>query len=222
MSFLNIRKSPASANISPLFNEVTLEMLSRLDWMTMKPQTILDMNQGVMIELLQKRYPHATMMTSDASHIPDASVDMVIAHFILPWASDFKSLLQAWRRILRKEGLLMLTALGPDTFKEWQKKENIIPALIDMHDLGDLLMQQGFTDPVLDVNQYTMVYRDPNKLITELDTDGMITLDESYLPKAKDGTWEMTYEVIHAHAFAAQSSILSDGVVKVPLSQLKR
>ena len=67
-----------------------------------------------------------------------------------------------------------------------------------------------------------LIYGDQNKFITELDADGMITLDESYVPKAKDGTWEMTYEVIHAHAFAAQSSILSDGVVKVPLSQLKR
>jgi len=202
---------------------------------------------------LKKRYPDATVFALDASEamihyakhhtsfphcicaeasalpFPNHRIDLIFANFLLPWHADLPALLKEWRRVLRPDGLLMLTALGLDTLQEWRGKlsEEDIPHLIDMHDIGDSLIQAGFADPVLDVNHYTTTYRQPEKLMTELYESGMVArsapLDVEAVP-AEEGAWAVTYEVIYAHAFApevVEQGRGSEGVVKISVTQLR-
>lgn len=252
MSLLNIHWSPEKyAETAVIAREAGLEMLARLDWVTLAPQVVLDVGCGVgeMSGLLQKRYPDAQVISidlsedmlqsvkgicSDASILPfaDQSIDLVFANFLLPWHHDIGALLKEWRRVLKPNGLLMVTALGIDTLREWREVwgENDIPRLADMHDIGDALVLSGFADPVMDVDYCTLTYTDPKKLVEELQTSGMLSLDanipsEDQMPKIND-KWQVTYELIYAHAWAPEKApgyaMNADGVAKIPLASLRR
>lgn len=235
-------------------------MLARLDWITLEPKVIVDAGcaTGEMSRRLHERYPGAQVMGVDSSSemiayakqqtgggityhcndaavlsLPDQSADLVFANFLVPWHADVKALLHEWRRILRPQGLLMFTALGPDTLREWRAvwSEEVLPQLADMHDVGDELLRQGFVDPVLDVNHYTMTYGSPEKLVNELYVSGVlaspVTPDNlNGMEPAVGGRWPVTYEVVFAHTFvSAESEEISaseDGIVRVPLAHLRQ
>jgi malonyl-CoA O-methyltransferase len=232
-------------------DEAANEMLTRLEWMTFVPKTILDIGcgAGLISPKLQARYPNAQLLAIDISQpmlnyakqfvsacvcadatnlpLPDQCVDIIFANFLLPWCTEMKTLFQEWHRVLTPEGLLMVSALGPDTLMEGGKKiqDQLIPQCVDMHDLGDALLAEGFTDPVLDVSYYVTNHSDFNKLRRELDASGMLSqssLETNDMTPAEDSTWNMTYEVIYAHAFASAHLPATEGVTKVPLAELRK
>lgn len=237
-----------------LAREAGEEMLSRLDWMTLQPSVILDIGCGIgeMSARLQTRYQTAQVLAFDAAitmaqyahehhaeidcvcadgatlPLRDQTVDLIVANFLLPWYANSLTLLREWRRVLRPNGLLLFTALGPDTLKQWRGvlADAEVPQRVDMHDIGDLLLQAGFADPVLDVDHYTMTYREKKRFFHELRASGMWFSSESMDVDSVDDACEATYEVIFAHAFtpAASEEITasSDGVVRVPLAQMRQ
>lgn len=246
------------ASAAVLAREVGEEMLARLEWVTLQPKVIVDLGCGTgdISSQLQTRYPdanvlaldlsgamieyakrehHGNCINADAGQLPlrSQSVDLLFANLLFPWYQDINSLLKECHRVLRPDGLILFTAFGPDTLKEWRTilDGNIAPFFIDMHDVGDLMLQSGFADPVLDVNYYTLTYREQTSLFQELQNSGMlfatpekINLEEITL--TEQGTLPVTYELVFAHAFApAQSDEVqasSDGVVRVPLAHLRR
>lgn len=238
MSFSNnIYQSPANyTEAAVVAREANDEMFERLGWMTLKPKVIIDLGCGVgeSTAALRERYSEAVVIgvdhsedmlavgkaervCADAFSLPLASqsVDLIYANFLFPWCVDIKKLLRECKRVLRTDGVLMFSALGLDTFKEWNSE--FIPCLIDMHDLGDLLLQEKFADPVLDVNYYTAEYKEKQKLVNELQASGMIASADVVTE-----TLQLTYEVIFAHAFAPKVSKTVDGEVRIPISQIKR
>ena len=255
----NISGSPVDyAEASILAREVGGEMLSRLDWVTLKPRVIVEAGckTGWVSARLAERYPDAVIAAVDLSapmlkwsqqqKVPavclqaevnalpfqTASVDLVCANLVLPWVADYQAALKEWRRVLKPNGLLMLTAFGLDTLCEWRDMffEEHLPNLWDMHDLGDGLAQQGFEEPVLDVSHYTMTYREKEKFIHELRATGMLVgapdlrgLQAVHL--SEGDVLSVTYEVAYAHAFAPAlraTGTSSAGVVSIPLSALRR
>ena len=247
--FKNMRWSPKDySDAAFLFREIGEEMIARLDLINIAPQLIVEMGCGLGegSVSLQKRYPNATVLAvdlslpmlqhgkegekfdphpfylcADAGKIPlaDHSVDFIFSNFLLPWHEEEKVLLREWRRLLRPEGLLLFTTFGLDTMKEWQTEQQI-PRVVDMHDLGDFLLQAGFADPVMDVDYYTVSYQDQEKLFRELLGSGMIVS----LPEQKIIS-QITYEIIFSHAFAplpppAKKS--ESGEIKIPVSSVKR
>jgi malonyl-CoA O-methyltransferase len=254
------------AEASILAKEAGEEMLSRLDWMTIKPKVIVDMGYGIgrMSVALQAKYQEADVLALDISEtmiqhakhhegglatrkkelafvcadagklpLPNQVVDLIFANLLLPLYPDVIQLIREWRRVLRPEGVLMFTALGPDTLQEVTNvfAASDLPILADMHDIGDLLLKEKFVDPVLDVNHYTLVYHDKEKLITELYQSGIVTRSSSSLNlnallPADDKTWPITYEIVYSHAFVPaeteEISASDDGVVRIPLSHLRK
>lgn len=195
--------------------------------MTLKPEVIVDLAYGGSDSTasLQNRYANAEVIRLDvrenAGGLPfrDQSVDLLFANFLLPFVGDIETSLLEFRRVLRTDGLLMLSALGPDTLKEFSREE-IVATLMDMHDLGDLLLKQ-FCDPVIDVDYCTFSYRKQASLLEELQSTGMLRAS------ADPGeTLEVSFEIIFAHAFAPlasnEVSASEDGMVRIPLSHLRR
>ncbi len=233
-------------------------MLSRLDWMTIKPKRIVDIGCGTgeMSQLLQMRFPEAQVLSldlsesmlvfakqqyaqgqyvcADANVLPlgNQSVDLLFVNFVLSWQADFKCFLAECRRVLAPDGLLMVNAIGPDTLSEWRGdlQNEHLPCFMDMHDLGDMLLQAGFSDPVVDVNDYTANYQDKKRFFSELrasgfwfpDADALLTVDMS-----NDETKVEWYtEIAFAHAFAPAISnevaMSADGEARIPLAHLRR
>lgn len=249
--FKNIVWSPEEyAEAAVVARKAGTEMLSRLDLMTIKPKVVVDIGCGAgeLTALLQKRYPEATVIgldldldmmrdggkgVADAAclPLPHQSVDILFANFLVPWHADMLALLREWKRVLRPDGALMFSALGPDTLKEWQPnlQPEHIPQFIDMHDIGDVLLHEGFADPVLDVNYYTTSYRDKNRFIHELCASGMWFPGDAKhenFAALESQTWDVTYEVVFAHAFKAherqERSASEDGMVRIPISVLRK
>lgn len=239
----------ASAAVVP--REASDELFSRLEWMSIKPSVVVDMGCGTgeMSSRLQARYADAVVIALDINdqmiqhtkhHTPslasvcgdtlrlpfrDQSVDLIFANLLLPWQEDIKKIFCEWRRVLRAEGVVIFTAFGPDTMKEWHEslQHTMIPHLIDMHDIGDLMIQEKFSDPVLDINHYTLNYQDQQHLFKELQATGMLS---SIPVVSQKNIMSVTYEIIFAHAFvpakSEELSASSDGIVRVPLNHLRQ
>lgn len=219
-----------------LAHKVGEQMLERLQFMTLQPKHILvaGVEGKFFAELLKKHYPDAEILVDlDEKKIltlKEHSVDLIFANLFLPWCKEFKKTFFLWRHLLQTEGVLMFSSFGPDTLIELRENyaNNLLPDLIDMHNIGDELIQARFADPVLDVEYLTVTYRDLKKLLMELQATKMLTegLTEINLEPNAKGAFSLTYEIVYGHAFGPDIEVdhIADeeGIVKIPLSHLRR
>ncbi len=192
---------------------------------------------------------------ADTEQLPfsDHSVDMIISNVTLQWCSDLERALREFQRVIKPGGLLMFTTFGPDTLKElrisWSGVDNYnhLNAFFDMHDIGDALRRIGFSDPVMDVENFTLTYQEATTLMRDLKAVGAhnVTAGRPHGLTGKqrmqrvikayerfrldDGLLPATYEVIYGHAWAPQprnddnmGDILDDGSVAIPLKRMRQ
>ena len=115
---------------------------------------------------------------ADARQLPLAasSVDLVWSNLALHWVDDPLAALQEFARVLRPEGLVMFSAYGPDTLRELAEASSQVPGgsrvrgFPDMHDLGDMLVAAGFSNPVMEAERLTLTYADAKALFADLRT----------------------------------------------------
>ena len=175
--------------------EVRDRLFERLGLMDMRPQRILDTGAatGAGTGELRKIYPQAQIVAldwsenmlqaaqaericADAHHLPfaDNSFDMVISNMMLPGCGNPEQIFHEAHRVLKHPGLFLFSTLGPDTLKELRKAWQVVDiaphvhSFADMHNVGDALVQAGFRGPVMDVEQLTITYAEPKKLINDL------------------------------------------------------
>lgn len=156
------------------------------------------------------------------------SVDMVLSSLMLQWCNDLPAAFSELARAIRPEGLLMFSTLGPDTLKElrasWAQVDGYSHAsrFVDMHDVGDALLQAGFRDPVVDMEVITLTYAEVKGLLRDLKGIGannatagrnrgltgkqrMQGFYQAYEQfRLEDGQYPATYEVIYGHAWAPE------------------
>ncbi|MCB1886908.1 MAG: methyltransferase domain-containing protein [Rhodocyclaceae bacterium] len=116
------------------------------------------------------------LVGADARALPftRASFDMVWSNLMLQWLDDPAPAVAEMHRCLRVDGLLMFSALGPDSLKELRAAlpESRVHRFIDMHDLGDVLVKAGFGDPVMDMQVVTVTYATVDSLLADLRLGG--------------------------------------------------
>jgi len=90
-------------------------MHKRLNVIKLNPEKILNNGCGDEI-LLAERYPKAEIMNErDILSLPSCSVDLIFSNLLLPWERDYTRLIKEWRRVLRENGVVLFSSLGPDT-----------------------------------------------------------------------------------------------------------
>ena len=103
-----------------------------------------------------------------------ASGQLLWANMMLHAASDPPAVMGRWRRALEIDGFLMFSCFGPDTLLELRALHRQLgwpPAsheFTDMHDWGDMLVQNGFAEPVMDMERITLAFATPGRLLAEL------------------------------------------------------
>lgn len=175
----------------------------------------------------------ATILNADAYALPleTSSVDLLVSNLMLQWCDDLDSVFTEFRRILKPEGLIMFTTFGPDTLKElkqaWAVADGVdahVNQFVDMHDIGDALIRNGFGQPVMDVEHFTLTYDKPIGVLRDLKAIGATNASlnrskglmgkqrfnnmlEAYETLRSEGKIPATYEVVHGHAWAAQEQM---------------
>ena len=142
---------------------------------------------------------------------------------------------------------MSFSAFGPDTLRELRAAWGQIDAhshvhqFIDMHDLGDALVRNGFAAPVLDVERFTLQYLDVHKVAADLKATGahnstagrargltsprkFAAMQAAYEQFRLDGRLPATYEVVFAHAWAPAHAARRDPKepASVSLEEIKR
>ena len=177
---------------------------------------------------------------------PPGSVDMLWANMALHEAAEPQALLAQWHQALKVNGFLMFSCLGPDTARELREVYELLgwpPAgheLTDMHDWGDMLVQTGFAEPVMDMERITLTYETPARLLQELAELGRnfhparfpalrgrawkAKLEEAlarHLVKGEDARLSLTFEVIYGHALKAPPKIKMSALSAVSVADMR-
>ncbi|MGH8780791.1 methyltransferase domain-containing protein [Paraburkholderia sp.] len=190
---------------------------------------------------------------SDFSALPFAAgaFEFVWSNLALHWHSRPDLVFPEWQRVLKVNGLLMFSTLGPDTLKELRGAYAQVDAahgigshahvidFVDMHDLGDMLVESGFEIPVMDQETLTITYRSPESLLADVRRWGAYPFERDAAPQAArrlhrallaaldarrqpDGTIALTFEVIYGHAWKAVPRTTAEGHGIVRLEDIGR
>jgi malonyl-CoA O-methyltransferase len=188
-------------------------------------------------------------LCADARALPlaDGSVDVLFSNLCLQWIEDLPAVFAGFRRVLRPDGLMVLSTFGPDTL--WELREAFAHADSAPHvspfasiaQFGDALIAAGFKDPVLDRDEFRLQHDSLADLMRELRTIGatnalatrrrsltgrarFVRAAQAYDPMRRDGKLPATWEVITAQAWGPQpgTPIRVGGVdeVAVPVSRI--
>ena len=170
----------------------------------------------------------------EALPLASNSVEMVWSNLAVQWCNDLPATFAGLHRVLKTEGLLMFSTFGPDTLKELRQafsgvdSHNHLNRFADMHDIGDMLMDAGFAEPVMDMECLMLTYDDVRGVLYDLKRIGAhnatagrgqglmgknawTRLVENYERLRRDGKLPATYEVVYGHAWKPQPRVTQDG-----------
>ena len=110
------------------------------------------------------------LLCADANQLPLAnlSIDFVYANLLLPYISDIPAFIREIRRVLKLGGAFCISGLGVDSFKELRALGLSSYRFPDMHDIGDMCIDAGLSNPVVDTEYITLDYENLALLLHEV------------------------------------------------------
>lgn len=177
-------------------------------------------------------------VNAEVENLPfaDASVELVISSLTLQWCQDLPKVFSEIRRVLAPGGLLLFSSFGPDTLKElrqsWAAVDEAphVNEFIDMHDVGDALLQSGFADPVMDMEMLTLTYKDVQSVMRDLKQIGahnvmqgrsqtitgknkLKKMIDAYEAFRVDDVIPVSHEIVYGHAWLPVVNEKESGIV---------
>ncbi len=251
-----------------IYRELASRMLSRLDYIKINPDFMLDCGSGMGYdyELLKNKYPNSNIIqvdlvnefsqrenkstgwlknifskktpsdfiVADVLSLPfaNSSVDFYYSNLLLPYLSDPVPMVKEMRRVLKVGGGFFITGLGVDSLKELRELGLTSNTFPDMHDIGDMLITAGFTNPVVDTEYLNLDYEHLATLLQDIKLVGCGAVYGSgnyfgkspylELRKRLDLPVKLTLEVFVAHGWKDREQIeLPDGMSAINFHRTK-
>ncbi|MBT9566894.1 MAG: malonyl-ACP O-methyltransferase BioC [Thiobacillus sp.] len=192
--------------------------------------------QRALAALMPQQQLRPRLICADMDRLPLAenSMNLVWSSLVLQWAQDLDATFKGIHRVLAPGGLLMFATFGPDTLKELRSAFATIDdaphvnRFIDLHDIGDMLVNNGFSSPVMEMEMLTLTYADLKSLMRDLKGIGAhnaaaarrrgllgksawARLEQVYDARRVEGRLPATFEVIYGHAWAGDKTRREDG-----------
>ncbi len=182
----------------------------------------------------------ATLASTDLS--PECA-GLVWSNMQLHGDPDPLALMRQWHGALQVGGFLMFSTLGPGSLPELRELyrrqgwgEPMAP-LVDMHDLGDQLVEAGFADPVMDQETLTLSWSDAAGLLSELRGLGG-NVAAGRVPGLRTPRWRealqaslvmpnaerpsLRFELVFGHAFKVAPKVRVQARTEVSLADMRR
>ncbi len=199
-------------------------------------------------ERLRGRAPRCVAADVRALPLAANSLDLVWSNLMLHWLPDLRPAFTELHRVLVAGGLLHFAMFGPDTLKELRAAAaqadavlpapiidgagGTVPAFLDMHDVGDMLMAAGFGDPVMEMEMLTLTYRTPRTFLADQRRLGVRNGLLGQLPwrqwRRVFAAWErvggvlpVRFEIIYGHAWKLAPRTVPDGRAIVHFDRMK-
>ncbi|GAA4357993.1 malonyl-ACP O-methyltransferase BioC [Kangiella marina] len=235
-------------------------LFERLDYFKLAPKSIVDLGcgTGVFTRELSQRFPQAKVtgvdiaegmiawckqqsqsedyLCADAMKLPfeDNSLDLIFSNLAIQWLEDLPQLFAELNRVLKPEGLLLFTTLGPDTLTELKQSFAAVDAyqhvndFIDMHNVGDAMLHAKMLDPVVDAEPVVISYDKAIELMRDLKDIGahnvnsrrslglmsprkLKAVEKAYKQFALgNGQLPATYELVYGQAFGSEQKATLD------------
>jgi malonyl-CoA O-methyltransferase len=114
-------------------------------------------------------------VNADVRALPfaEGSVDVLFSNLCLQWIEDLPAAFAGFRRVLKPNGLLLVSTFGPETLQELRDAFSHADAtphvspFATIAQFGDALVHAAFRNPVLDRDLYTTRYPDLSSLMRE-------------------------------------------------------
>ncbi len=179
-----------------------------------------------------------------AAQVQPGCAQLLWSNMGLHGVIDPQAEMAAWHRALEVDGFLMFSTLGPGTLRGlaevYAAQGWPVPMapLVDMHDLGDMLVQAGFADPVMDQETITLTWPAAPALLAELRTLGA-NVDPRRAPGLRTPRWRLRleallaqragadgrialeFELVYGHAFRAAPRAQLAARTEVPLADMR-
>lgn len=180
----------------------------------------------------------------EEGEVPEGAAQLLWSNMSLHWTPDVPALLARWHRAVAVDGFLMFSTLGPGTLPSLRQAyaaRGWGPAFApwtDMHDLGDLLVEAGFADPVMDQETLRLSFSSPAAALGELRALG-VNADRGRFPGLRTRAWRerlhealaahvdgqgrvvLEFEVVYGHAFRPQRRPRVSARTEVGLDEMK-
>ena len=179
-----------------------------------------------------------------AAQVEPGCTQLLWSNMGLHGAIDPQAEMAAWHRALEVDGFLMFSTLGPGSLQglsalyaaqHWPPP---MAPLVDMHDLGDMLAQAGFADPVMDQETITLTWPTAPALLSELRLLGgnveprrgpglrtprwLARLESLLADRAgADGRIALDFELVYGHAFRAAPRARMAALTELPLDEMR-
>jgi malonyl-CoA O-methyltransferase len=173
------------------------------------------------------------------------SLDLVWSNLALHWHPAPHNVLAEWGRVLKLNGLVFFSCFGPATMQELRTAltaaglQTATPSFVDMHDFGDLLIEKGFADPVMDQEVLTLTYSSAEKLLADVRALGgnpalgrkaglagkawrNKLIDALESQRGADGKIHLTIEVAYGHAWRTGTLRTTAGETRISVSAIQR
>jgi len=174
-------------------------------------------------------------------------VQMLWANMVLHAQVHPQETLRQWHRHVQVDGFLMFSCLGPDSLRElrqlYTEQGWSAPChdFTDMHDWGDMLVQAGFAEPVMDMERIRLTFATPQRLLQELAELGC-NLHPQRFPALRGRHWRrrlhevlqdklgepdeggqlaLTFEIIYGHAYKPKPRVRVSASSAVSLEDMR-
>ena len=180
-----------------------------------------------------------------ADEVGPGQAQLVWANMVLHGSNDPLATLRRWLQATAVDGFVMFSTLGPGSLaglralyarRGWPAPH---APFVDMHDLGDMLVEAGFADPVMDQEVLTLNWADGGALLCELRGLGGNVHPQRHAglrtPRwhkglqqalgelaAADGRPALEFEIVYGHAFKPAPSARMAAVTTVAAHDLQR
>jgi malonyl-CoA O-methyltransferase len=173
--------------------------------------------------------------------LADASIDMVFSSLSLQWCDQPEKAFAEIRRVLRPDGVVLFSTFGPDTLKElrssWETVDgnHHVHAFLDMHDIGDIIVQAGLQEPVMQREVITLTYDSVRAVMKDLKYIGASNalqtrsrgllgrhrfeqVEQAYEQWRVEGRLPASYEVVYGTAWSSQTA--RDGMATISIEDI--